>query len=392
MKIYEIGTGYTPIPAQTGAATEIVVEELAKAFLKMEIPVEIIDIETQNRAEHNLPIIGVKIPSFFDQSDVKLGIVHKVKRVIYSIALARKLKSILRKISSKVVLHFHNQYNLFFFIKLTSRKLRQKALIAYTNHSGIWRLPWAKIENTIRKRYFQEAVCMKQADIVFALNEETINNAVNHLGVSKERFVKINNGVNVDTYYPLETFKKLAAKELFGLQGRKVVLQVGSIYENKGQHRSLELLAPLMKQNFNLVYVYAGGIVSEEYHERFKQTVVQLGLEEQVFYLGIIEPGHKLNQLYNAADVTICASEYESFGLVIIEALSSGTPVLIDASKPFFFGKGCIQYTKESFAMCIKENVYTEENLKTFSRFARENAVQNYSWEKIARDYLDALK
>ena len=39
MKIYEIGTGYTPIPARISAATEIVVEELTKAFLKQNIPV-----------------------------------------------------------------------------------------------------------------------------------------------------------------------------------------------------------------------------------------------------------------------------------------------------------------------------------------------------------------
>ena len=32
MKIYEIGTGYTPIPAQMGAATEIVVEELTRSL------------------------------------------------------------------------------------------------------------------------------------------------------------------------------------------------------------------------------------------------------------------------------------------------------------------------------------------------------------------------
>ena len=33
MKIYEIGTGYTSIPAKMGAATEIVVEELTKSFI-----------------------------------------------------------------------------------------------------------------------------------------------------------------------------------------------------------------------------------------------------------------------------------------------------------------------------------------------------------------------
>ena len=45
MKIYEIGTGYTPIPAQMGAATEIVVEELTRAMINNGEFAEIIDIK-----------------------------------------------------------------------------------------------------------------------------------------------------------------------------------------------------------------------------------------------------------------------------------------------------------------------------------------------------------
>ena len=92
MKIYEIGTGYTPIPAQMGAATEIVVEELTRSFIKNGENVEIIDIASNARVETDLPIKEVKVPSFFMRDDVSLGIVHKLKRVVYSVALANELK------------------------------------------------------------------------------------------------------------------------------------------------------------------------------------------------------------------------------------------------------------------------------------------------------------
>ena len=137
MKIYEIGTGYTPIPAQIAAATESIVEELTKAFIKQNIDVEIIDICAQDRAPNNLPITEVKVPSIFSKSDVSLGIVHKLKRVVYSLALASKLKKLLKSTDEKVVLHFHNQYNMFFFVKRVSKKLRSKAVTAYTNHNGV---------------------------------------------------------------------------------------------------------------------------------------------------------------------------------------------------------------------------------------------------------------
>ena len=88
MKIYELGTGYISIPAKVAAATESVVEELTKAFLQMNIDVEAVDISAEDRAPNSLPITEVKVPSVFSKSDVSLGVIHKVKRVVYSVALA----------------------------------------------------------------------------------------------------------------------------------------------------------------------------------------------------------------------------------------------------------------------------------------------------------------
>ena len=96
MKIYEIGTGYTPVPAQMGAATEIVVEELTRSFIKNGEDAVIVDIKAQNRAKIELPILEVSVPKVFTKTDVSLGIMHKLKRVVYSLSLARKLKTILK--------------------------------------------------------------------------------------------------------------------------------------------------------------------------------------------------------------------------------------------------------------------------------------------------------
>ena len=97
MKIYEIGTGYTPIPAQMGAATEIVVEELTRSLIKRGEDAEIIDISAQKRAECELPISEVKVPGKFTTTDVSLGIMHKLKRVVYSVSLAMRIKQILKR-------------------------------------------------------------------------------------------------------------------------------------------------------------------------------------------------------------------------------------------------------------------------------------------------------
>ena len=385
MKIYEIGTGYTPIPAQISAATEIVVEELTKAFVKQNIPVEIIDIATEKRAETDLPILEVPVPRVFSGTDVHLGIMHKLKRVAYSIALAGVLKRLLKQAQEKIVLHFHNQYNMFFFLKLVPAKLRKRCLVAYTNHSGIWRLSWDEIKETIHKRYFQEAECMKQADLVFVLNEETKCNAVEYLGVAQERVVVINNGVNTDVYCPLPAEERESAKEKFGLQNRRVILQVGSVYENKGQLRSVEYLLPLLKENKDLVYAYVGGIVDEEYQRQIKTFVEDNSLAEQVRYLGMVSPGKELNELYNTAMTTILPSRYEAFGLVAIESLSAGVPVLVDRNSPIRFGIGCVCFDADDASQYVEKLI--NGNAEQLRESARNNSLNQYSWNKIAADY-----
>lgn len=385
MKIYEIGTGYTPIPAQISAATEIVVEELTKAFVKQGIPVEIVDIAADSRAEHALPIREVKVPGCFSGTDVQLGIMHKLKRVVYSVALAVELKKILQQTEEKVVLHFHNQYNLFFFLKLIPAYLRKKSIIAYTNHSGIWRLEWDEIKDTIAKRYFQEVQCMKYADIVFVLNEETKCNVCTHLAVPAKKVIVIGNGVNTDVYKPLSTQEKVQVMEKYGLQNYRVILQVGSVYENKGQLRAVEYMLPLMKNHPDLVYAYVGGVVDEEYQECVRQFARQNDLDARIRYLGMVSPGKQLNELYNTARATILPSRYEGFSLVSIESCAAGIPVLIDEAGPIKLGLGGIAYNVENFVEMVEQLL--ADDISESSEKIRKSAEQTYSWDVIAREY-----
>lgn len=392
MKIYEIGTGYTPIPAQVAAATESVVEELTKSYIGMDQPVEIIDISAPKRAKHNLPITEVSVPSFFTKEDVSLGIVHKIKRVVYSVALAYKLKRILKNENEKAVLHFHNQYNLFFFLKLVPKKLRTKALVVYTNHNGMWSKNWNDVKDLLYKRYFQEILSMKNADQVFVLNEETRKNVIEQLGIEAERVIKISNGVNTDIYCPISQSEIEETKKKYKINGKRVILQVGSVYENKGQARAVEMLSPLLKKHDELIYAYVGGIVSQEYSETVRKTAESLGVSDKVVYLGTAVPGTEMNRLYNIADITFFASEYEGFPLVCIESVSAGVPVVICSDINIDLGPGCIVTSKEKTESDIEKKVFfCYDEYKKLCLSARENAENNYSWQKIARKYLTAF-
>lgn len=390
MKIYELGTGYTPIPARVAAATESVVEELTKAFLGLGQSVEIVDISAARRAENALPIREAWVPKVFTREDVRLGLVHKLKRVVYSVSLAATLKKILRKTEEPVILHFHNQYNLFFFLKLTPKKLRARAKIVYTNHNGLWSLPWEQVEERLKARYFQEIEAMKHADLIFALNEGTVHNVVTHLGVAPEKVRQLRNGVNTAVYAPLPQEKIAALKERYGLGEKRVLLQVGSVYENKGQVRALRMLAPLLKEHPQWCYAYAGGIVSEDYREQLLQTVEELELTEQVCALGAVSPGAQMNELYNLADLTVFVSDYEGFPLVCIESIAAGVPVVLGSAVQPQLGEGGLCCPPEKMAETIA--ALSAEEMAARRSAARRIAEEQYSWERIAEEHLEAFR
>ena len=382
MKIYEIGTGYTPIPAQMGAATEIVVEELTRSFIKNGENVEIIDIASNARVETDLPIKEVKVPSFFMRDDVSLGIVHKLKRVVYSVALANELKKILKNTDEETVFHFHNQYNLFFFHKLVPEKLRRKAKVAYTVHSYIWGTEWDEIKETVNKRYFQEVYCVKHSDIVFVLNDITTKHFVKELGVDKSKIFKIINGVSLDKYRPLPAMEVERIKEKLNLSDKKVLFQVGSVCERKNQLGSVEMLKDYLKIHNDVVYMYAGGIIDDEYHQKILDLAKAEGFEDRVIYAGELAPGKVLNEYYNVADCSVFTSKLESFGLVIIEAIASGTPTLIGGKTMFNLEKGYYVYKDEKDFVCKVERMLNSDDYETINN---EEVIADYNWDNVAK-------
>ena len=401
MKIIEIGTGYTSIPARMGAATEIVVEELTRAMLKQGIDVEIVDIKDKHRRKCELPITEVYMPQIFSTgSVVKLGIVHKLKRVLYSISLAIKLKKIVKQSDEHVYLHFHNQYNMYFFLKLTSKKLRRKVTTGYTVHSYIWFGKWEDIKDTVSRRYFQEVYCCQNADRVFVLNDIVLKMLTEHYGVSLKNIRKVINGVNTDVYNEnmVEDDSVRKIKKKYDIEEKRIVFQVGSVCDRKNQLGTLNLLLPLMKKDKRIVFAYAGGIIDETYAQTITATAMEHELGDRVVHFGEVSPGRELNILYSLSDACVMNSKSEAFALVIAEALSVPRPIFINESimrSLVFLGKnlgnGIIQIDNE-FDNNLLRVLDDEEYCATLKLKGRSFIEREYSWLVAARMYVEYFR
>ncbi|MCR6720338.1 MAG: glycosyltransferase family 4 protein [Chitinophagaceae bacterium] len=395
MTILQIGTGYTSIPAKVGAATEIVVEELCKSGLKAGYDMQIVDIADKHRAPHSLPVTEVTVPGFLvKKTGYSLGIFHKMKRVIYSVSLAWKLKKIMKQKQGGII-HFHNQYNFFFFRLFTSTSSRKGWTTYYTNHSHVWFRPWSEISKLVKRKYFLEIFSMKRADKVFVLNDIIRTTLVENVGINDASIVTIPNGVNTEVYKPLPTGgPQEELKQRLGLAGRKILLTVGSVCDRKNQLGVLKDLEPFLQQNPEWAFCYAGGIIDETYQAEIKSFASTKNIEKNVFYLGEISPGEALNLHYNLADAFVFGSKSESFGLVILEALSAGLPVILSANlQDIDFVRDIQQYL----------TIYSsqDELINGVNRLSTDISTQNkkeelagviysrYSWDSVAKMYFE---
>jgi len=175
------------------------------------------------------------------------------------------------------------------------------------------------------------------------------------------------------------------------LQGKTIVFQVGSICPRKNQLNSLELLAPIMANDKDLAFAYAGGIIDEVYAEQIKSRAAELNLSERVVYCGEISPGDELNMHYAMSKATIVNSTAEAYGLVITESMSCSRPVfvnglLIDSINYWKDneGEGIIRIS-DNFCDDMKRILEDESYYVGMCEKARKIAYDKLSWDASTR-------
>lgn len=123
-------------------------------------------------------------------------------------------------------------------------------------------------------------------------------------------------------------------KSYLGIQGRSraskspELLLVGRLSPRKGQDLAIRALAELHDRGYDASLVLAGDSFTgyEWFEDELRALVAQSNLEEKVRFLGFVDDP---SRLYESADVALVPSRVEPFGTVAVEAMASGTPVVV---------------------------------------------------------------
>jgi len=173
-------------------------------------------------------------------------------------------------------------------------------------------------------RIAEESRIVKTADRIVAANVVERAHLVWYYGATSEGISVIPCGVDTELFQPMS---QAAAKDLLELPPEPALLYVGRLEPIKG----LETLLEAMARIGGAARLYIVGGDSDEpsspHAARLRTRVAALGLDRRVRFLGA-QPQRRLRYFYAAAEATVMPSYYESFGMVALEAMACGSPVV----------------------------------------------------------------
>lgn len=235
------------------------------------------------------------------------------------------------------------------------------------------------------RRIIAEMKCVTDCDGIVAFTDGEKRSLCSLYGGEPDKIQVIGCGVNGRIFQsvPLETRRKDYADIITPC----VVLYVGRFAEIKGLHILLGAISILQKTDIHLQIIGGDGPESEQFRD-MSHLIKELNIGGKVDFVGRVS--HELlNEYYCNADAVVIPSLYESYGLVALEALSCGTPVIGSnvgvLPEVVADGMGALvsDITAENLASEITR-VCIDKTVAILPRTEIRKKMENYSWSNTA--------
>ncbi len=233
--------------------------------------------------------------------------------------------------------------------------------------------------------YKIEKFNVKRAKKIVAVSDAIKNELMKNYNVPEKKIKTIYNGVNL-LQFSLKNRKniKYEIRRKYKMRtNEKIMLFVGNPFSRKGLKFLIESL-PFIK-NAKLI------IIGRDNINPYLELAEKLKVRDKIIYIEFVD---KISEYFAAADIFVFPTLYEPFGLVILEAMASGLPVITSrtagAAELIEDGKEGLLLDDPASPKEIAEKVnYLIDNnlINRIGRNARKK-TEKYTWERTAKEWL----
>jgi glycosyltransferase involved in cell wall biosynthesis len=226
----------------------------------------------------------------------------------------------------------------------------------------------------IEKRGIQEA------DVVITVSRYMKNQLVERYGADEKKIKVIYNGINASKYFGLTKKER-----------KNIVLFLGRLTDQKGPYFFLHTAKKVLEKKKDVVFVVAGQ--GQKLPELIKQSI-EMDIADHMLFTGYLSE-EEVNYAYAIADVYVMPSVAEPYGITALEAIASGTPVIVSKNAG----------VSEEIKHCFKVDFWdTHEmankilgilNYPCLGECMRRNSyseIKNFGWNRTADQTIETYR
>ena len=220
------------------------------------------------------------------------------------------------------------------------------------------------------------------------VNSNYMKNELQRLfGLPYEKINVVPNGVNLNLYNGVE--RDYNFRRQYAADNEKIILYVGRLVYEKGVQNLIAAMPKILNgyHDSKLIIAGRGGMLDE-----LRDEVRRLGIDNKVYFTGYLSLD-KVTKMYKCADVAVFPSTYEPFGVVALEGMLSGTPVVVsdvgglnEIVDHRVNGMKSYAGNPNSIADSILELLYNPGLCTEIAKNAKAKVKSQYNWNKIAQD------
>lgn len=220
------------------------------------------------------------------------------------------------------------------------------------------------------------------------VNSNYMKNELQRLfGLPYEKINVVPNGVNTNLFSEVE--RDYDFRRQYAMDNEKIILFMGRLVYEKGIQNLISAM-PKILANYHdakLIIAGKGGMIDE-----LRAQVNSLGLGNKVYFTGYLN-SKNVQKMYKCADISVFPSTYEPFGIVALEAMLSGTPVVVsdigglnEIVDHGINGMKSYAGNPNSLADSILTLLFDPKLCSDVVKNAQAKVKTDYNWQKIAQD------
>ena len=296
--------------------------------------------------------------------------------------------NLINKCRAYDIIHQHGIWLPTSFVSVKSKtKFNTKIIVQPHGYLEPYSLKRSRLKKIVNYWLFEKQN-LEKCDVLLACSLKEMNNLRYYF--PEKDIAVIPNGITrsffdakpTENYFADSRFKK-----------KKNLLFLSRIHQTKGLERLIKAYADNSKLNkdWNLIIAGSG---SEYYIKSLVDYVDHLSLNDMVFFEGPVFNQSKINLLYSA-DLFVLPTFTENFGIVVVEALAKGLPVITTKSAPWSdledYNCGLwVDDSEDGIKNGIEKAIsLSETDLKRMSQNGKKLVAEKYLWENIVEQTVD---